>query len=129
SLLPCLWQPARLRPVVVVVLRINLPHGRLTRPLFVRVRDETREPGDQEDRVPQLVLEAEIRADGRDRAVDVDGQVLSEFLLPRIQRLFRGADHSYVFPLELELEGHLEEPSRPRVARVKPVAEAGGRLA
>src|ERR1700730_12011507 len=69
-----LGQPALPRAVVVVVLRIDLPHRRLARALFVRVRDEPRQPGDEEDRVAQLVGEAEIGADGRDRAVDVHRQ-------------------------------------------------------
>jgi hypothetical protein len=43
-----------------VVLRIELPHRRVPRPLLVRVRDEARQTRDQKDRVAELVRETEI---------------------------------------------------------------------
>ena len=73
-LFPPFRQAALPGAVVVVVLRIDLPHRRLARALFVRVRDQAGQPRDQEDRVAELVGEPEIGADRRDRAVDVDRQ-------------------------------------------------------
>src|SRR5581483_11405066 len=59
------------RAIVVVILRIDLPHRNLPRPLFVRMGDQAGKPRDQENGVAELVREPEVGADRRDRAVDV----------------------------------------------------------
>src|SRR5262249_60124127 len=59
------------RAVVVVILGIDLAHRRLPGPLLVRVRDEARQAGDEEDRIAELVREPEVGGDCRNRAVDV----------------------------------------------------------
>ena len=47
-----------------------------------------------------------------------------ELLAPRLERTFGGADQPDVLAFELELERHLEQPRRARIARVKAVAES-----
>ena len=83
GLLPSFRQAPLLRAVVVVVLGIDLAHRLLARALFVRVRDQARQPRDQEDRVAKVVGEAEVGADRGDGAVDVDRQRAPEVLLAR----------------------------------------------
>src|SRR6185436_15023996 len=71
ALLARLRQPALRRAVVLVVLRIDGPHGPLAQPLLVRVGYQPRHARDDEQRVPEFVIEAEVGADGRDRAIHV----------------------------------------------------------
>src|SRR5262245_52873870 len=59
---------------VIVILGVDLSHGRLLRPLFVGMRDQARQPRDEKDRVAQLVGKPQVGADRGDRAVDVHGQ-------------------------------------------------------
>jgi len=57
----------------------------------VRVRDQPRQPRNQENRVPELVGEAQIGADRRDRAVDIDRQRPPERVMPRVEGTLGGA--------------------------------------
>src|SRR3954452_3985434 len=88
------------------------------------MRDQAGKARDEKDRVPELVGEAEIGADRGDRAVDVHRQRTAEAFLLRLERTFTAPDQPYVLAFELEFEHHLEQPRRPRVARVIPVAKA-----
>src|SRR5207247_2715089 len=92
SLLPPLCQASIVRAVVVVILRIDLPHRLLARALFVGVRDQAGQTRDEEDGVAELVGEAEVGRDRRDGTVDVDRQRSIESLTVRVERAFGGAN-------------------------------------
>src|SRR5690349_12738831 len=94
-----LWQASLSGAVVVVVLRIDLPHRRLARPLLVRVRNQAGQARNEKDGVPELVRKTQIGADRRDRAVDIDRQRSSELLLLRVERSFARANQPYVLAL------------------------------
>ena len=65
----------------------DLAHRLVAAPLLVGVRDEAREPRDQEDGVAQLVAEPEVGGDGGDRTVHVRGQQAAVLILPCGQRV------------------------------------------
>src|SRR5262245_34501194 len=113
------------RAVVIVVLGVDLAHRRLARSLLVGMRDEPREPRDEKDRVAELVRKSKIRADGRNGAVDVDRQGPVEAIFELVERALGLANQPHVFAFELELERHLKEPRRARIASVKAMPEAG----
>ncbi len=90
----------------------------------MRVRDEPGQARDQEDRVAEVVREAEIGRDRGDRAVDVDRQWLAEDRRLRAEHAFDDAKQADMFAFEFEFERHLKQPRRARIARMDTVAEA-----
>src|SRR3954465_3898100 len=114
------------RAVVHVFFRIDLPHRMLTRALFLCLRRNARHARDDEQGVGDLRRNADVAADRRDRAVDVD-----RYRLPFWKRTgdqFDRADHLDVMPFDLELQRHLEQPRGARIARVEAVPESRDRL-
>src|ERR1700719_4899709 len=92
------------------------------------MRDQSGQARDEKYRVAELVREPQIRADRRDRAVDVHRQVPPDGVLPRLEDALGRAKHPHVLALELELQRHLEEPRGARVARMEAMTESWGRL-
>ncbi len=92
--------------------------------VLVGMRGDARHARDDEERVGGGRGDADIAADGGDRAVDVHGErrALSG---PLDDHHLHRPDHLDVLSLHLELERHLEQPRGARIARVEAVAEAG----
>src|SRR6266545_2144345 len=88
------------------------------------MRDQSRQPGYEKDRVAELVSEPEVSADGRDCTVDIDRQGSLEALCVCVERALARADQPYMLALQLELQRHLEQPRRARVACVETVTES-----
>src|SRR4029077_4045053 len=96
---PSFWQAPLLGAVVLVVLGIDLPHRRLLRALFMRVRNQPGQTRYQKNRIAQLVREPQVGADRRDGAVDVDRQRTVEPLLVPFEGPFADADEPHVLSL------------------------------
>src|SRR5581483_3640655 len=103
ALFASLREPALARAIVSMILRIDLPHRVLAAALFVRVRDEPRQPRDEEDRVAEFVCKSEVGGDRGDRTVDVDRQRPPERLFAPRDRPLGCAQQPDVLALELEL--------------------------
>ena len=94
-----------------------LPHRRLPHALLVRVRDEARQPGDQKDRVAELVAEAEVGGRSprsrrpRWRAADARSAPGAPPSARSIARIMR-----HVLALELQFHRHLKQARCSRVA-------------
>src|SRR6185369_6000932 len=94
----------------------------------MRVRYQPGQTRYQKNRIAQLVREPQVGADGRDGAVDVDRQRTVEPLFVSFEGPFADADEPHVLSLQLELQRHLKQPRRARIARVKAVTESRGWL-
>jgi len=70
-----LRQPSFAGAIIDVGAGIDAAHRALAQPFLVRVRDQTWNAGDDEQRVPELAVDTEIAADAGDGAVDVDVNV------------------------------------------------------
>src|SRR6185503_7987689 len=112
-----------------MILRIDLPHRLVAGALFVRVRDQSGQTRYEENRVAELIREAEVGADCRDRTVDVDRQMPADLALSLEQRALDRPNHANVLTLEFEFERHLKESRRARIPRVEPMPEPRRRLA
>src|SRR3954471_9282736 len=114
------------RAVVHVFFRIDLAHRMLACALFLRLRRNARHAGDDEQGVGDLRRNADVAADRRDRAVDIHRNRLPLWKRPGDQ--FNRRDHLDVMPFDLELQRHLEQPRRARIAGVEAVPESRDRL-
>ena len=88
---------------------------------------QPRHARDDEQRVGDFRRQADVAADGRDRAIDVHRQPAILELRVLAERHLQRADELRVLVIDLELVGDLEQPDRPRIDRVIPVAEPGRR--
>ena len=123
ALLARFGEPPFTRAVVAVIGWIDLPHRLLAGPFLVGVCDEARQPRDQEHGVAEIVGKAQIGTNRGNGTVDIDRQ-RAELVLTAFENVFGRAQQVDVLTFELELERHLEEARRPRIAGVKPVPEA-----
>src|SRR5262249_29713964 len=119
-------QPALSGAVVDVILWIDLPRRVFAGALFRRLGGDAGYARDDEERVGDLRRDADVAADGGDRAVDVDRQ------RPLVGKLAHdqldSADHLDVAPFDLQFERHLKEPRGAGVAGMEPMPEPGDRI-
>lgn len=123
-LLATLGQSA-LRGAVVGVLRgVDDAHRGFAALLLEDVGGEARHAGDDQQRIGDFRCEAQVAADRRDGAVDVDRQraVLQRRVVH--ERVVDGAQHARVGVIHLELVGDLQQTGRARIDRVIAVAES-----
>ena len=99
-------QAAHRRSVVAVILRVDLAHRLLALAFLVGVRGDAGDARDDEQRSGDFGGDADVAADGGDRAVDVDRQRLA--VGERRHDQLHRADHLDVPTFDLQLVDGLQ---------------------
>src|SRR5438067_8237678 len=95
----------------------------LARAFLLRLRGDAGHARDDEQRIRNFRRDADVAADGGNRAVDIYGQPLARG--PFREYDFHGPDHLNVPAFDFQLQRHLKQSRGARIARMEAVTEAG----